>query len=171
MKGITDTATSIAGNTNVINATSNVTKLENNGLSLVVSAQNFSDSSSSSSDAPKQFAASDNGANLVMPSLSQVLDKDTMSSTGGVQTKMLVAASNPLQSTSNSQASGPILTFEIADKSGNPLAINNTSEPFRMFIPCTKPAKAFIAELDPIDYTYFKVCLGSLKCMNDSDFI
>ena len=153
MKGITDAATSLSGNTNVVNETSNMTKLESKGLSLVVSAQNFSDSSNTS----KQFEGSGtDGASLVMPSLSKVLDKDAMSS-GGVQTKMLVAESNPLQSIAGSQASGPILSFEISDKSGNPLKVNNTAEPFRMFIPCKKPARAFIAELDPIGITYFKV--------------
>lgn len=160
MKSITDTATAIAANPNVVNETSNQTKLESKGLSLVVSAQNLSDASNA---APKQFAGSDSdgGASLVMPALSKVLDPGAATG-GGVQTKMLVADSNPLQSTSGSQASGPILSFEISDKSGNPLKINNTAEPFRMFIPCNKPPRAFVAQLDPIGFTYFKVsnCLS-----------
>lgn len=131
------------------NGSSNATKVERPGMSLVVGMQNFNDSNS-----PTHFG-SDDGPTITVPSLNNVMNSSDVS--GGVQTKLIVTSSNPFQSTSKSQISGSILSLELADASGKELQINNTNEPFKLMIPAQQPARAFRASVDLFGITYFKV--------------
>jgi len=132
-------------------ASSNLTKIENKGMAMIVGLQSFNESSEE-----KTSFTSDSGPSIEMPALSKILTND--SKVHAISTKMLVFASNPFKSASgNSNTKGSIVSLQLSDSDGNELKINNTDEPFVIQIPAQMPAKSFKSSVNLTGYTYFKV--------------
>jgi hypothetical protein len=138
------------------NETSNSTKVESKGLALIVSKRNTNDSTADS----EQTFSSDSGSSIKMPALSSVLGGNSSSSSSNqssqIQTRMLVAESNPFQS-SKSSVSGAIVSLDLTDSSGNEISVNNTLEPFVINIPASTLAKALEASVGLTGFTYHKL--------------
>ena len=128
-----------------------MTSVSANGLSLVVGKRNPNDAAANQ----PQTMNSENGASIQMPKLSSVF-KDTSKVASGFQTKMVASDSNPYQS-SQSSVTGSIVSLDLTDNDGNPLAISNTTEPFLIRIKCKQPARAFRANVSQVGITYHKV--------------
>ena len=138
------------------NDSGNATKIESQGMAMIVHKQSFNESDNSSSN---QFSAS-SGPSIAMPSLSKIITGSSGSPPASISTKMLVSATNPFQSnTGSKQAKGTIVSMELADENGNTLAINNTEEPFVIRVPAPEPAQAFRTSVDLISFAYYKTVL------------
>lgn len=130
---------------------SNLTKIENKGMAMLVGLQAFNESNEE-----KTSFTSNNGPSIEMPALSKILTSN--SKVPAISTKMLVFASNPFKSVAgNSNTKGSIVSLQLSDSDGNELKINNTDEPFVIQIPAQTPAKSFKSSVNLTGYTYFKV--------------
>jgi hypothetical protein len=148
MNGISGAASAVQSN-GVDNQT-NVTRIEKKGMALIVGKRNLNDTQ----DGPTKFET-ESGPSISMPAFSNITSNSTMPT--GIQTKMIVSATNPLQGTSGSQTKGTILSLDLADEFGRELVVNNTKEPFRLLIPAQQPARSFWAKISLFGFTYFKV--------------
>ena len=132
------------------NGSDSATKIESQGMAMIVHKQSFNSSNNLSSN---QFNTL-SGPSIAMPSLNKIISG---SSPDSISTKMLVSATNPFQSnTEGKQAKGTIVSMELADENGNTLAINNTEEPFVIRVPAQEPAQAFRTSVDLISFAYYK---------------
>jgi hypothetical protein len=152
MKGIQGVGTALAA-TSANDTNNNMTSVTSKGLSLIVAKKSPTDASANSS----QSFNSEGGSSIEMPKLSSVF-KDASKITGGFQAKMVASASNPYVS-SKSQVSGSIVSLDITDDSGNPIAVTNTSEPFVINVPSPEPAKGFKSIVNRTGITYHKLYL------------
>jgi hypothetical protein len=141
------------------------TIIENKGISLLVSSKTLDEQEN---EATSVFASKPDGPSVIMPSLKNVLNKESGEAVTSISTRMLVAAANPFQSSSPGfQTQGTVVSFQLTDSAGNELNVSNTSEPFVIRVPTNKPASAFISSVKITGFTYHKVnkslfCLFSL---------
>lgn len=73
------------------NGTGNATKIQSEGMALIVQKQNFNASDNSTND---QFS-SDSGPSIVMPSLNKLINNSDDAASSSISTKMFTSSSNP----------------------------------------------------------------------------
>ncbi|CAF0709342.1 unnamed protein product [Brachionus calyciflorus] len=135
---------------------SNMTKIEQKGMSLIVGKKNLNESES---DSETEFST-DGGLSIVMPVISNVVNTSNSSMPPSIVTSMIASAENPLQS-SKSKASGMIVSLKLTDETGCSIVVNNTKEPFNIKIPSATPAPAFIAYVNQTGINYHKLFLAT----------
>ena len=138
-------------------ANGNVTVIQSANVAMAVSMTNLTEVS----DGPRQISCGGgsgevNGLTVEMPAFGDVLGAGQNPT--AISTQLLTSNANPFAGASDQrQTQGKIVTLVLKDENGNPLAINNTKQPFRIRIPAPEPAETFNSSVSLVGFTYFKV--------------